>query len=355
MAKLVLWWGRSDVDYSRNRIVRSLFKSLGWQIVDFWPTLSGVGDLQARFASLPAVDLVWVPCFRQRDIQAASRWARKIQVPLVCDPLISAYDKQVLERKKYPVNSWRSKRLLRKESELFQLADYLVADTEQHAKFFAETLGCPVEKLAVLPVGAEESLFIRQSLNKSINRPLNVLFYGSFLALQGPEIIAQAIRLYKGPAVEWRFIGRGPLLNKTQAILKNRQDVVFSDWVEYTKLPNEIANADLCLGIFGETDKALRVIPNKFYQAVACGRPIITCESKAYPVALREGTESGIYWVPAGNAEALAAKVTELAMQPELLVKAGAGAFNSYQRFFSESALRDELISLLANVTSSTS
>lgn len=347
MAKVVLWWGRSDVDYSRNRIVRSLFESLGWQIIDFWPKLSSVGDLQARFASLPTLDLVWVPCFRQRDMRAASRWANKIQVPLVFDPLISAYDKQVLERKKYSVNSWQSRRLLRKESRLFQLADYLVADTEQHAKFFAETLGCPVEKLKVLPVGAEESLFTPQSPNSSSNRPLRVLFYGSFLALQGPEIIAKAISLYKGPLVDWRFIGRGPLLKKTQEMLKDRNDVLFSDWVEYTQLPNEIASADLCLGIFGETDKALRVIPNKFYQAVACGRPIITCESKAYPLALRQSVESGIYWVPAGDAEALAAKVNELAIHPEQLIKAGNGAFVSYQNFFSESVLRTELISLL--------
>lgn len=355
MTKVVLWWGRSDIDYSRNRIVRSLFKSLGWQIVDFWPKLSGIGDLQARFSSLPSVDLVWVPCFRQRDIKAASRWANKVQVPLVFDPLISAYDKQVLERKKYPTNSWRSKNLLRKESWLFQLADYVVADTEQHASFFAETLGCPVEKLKVFPVGAEESLFAPQSSNRSANKPLKVLFYGSFLALQGPDIIAQAISLYKGPVVEWRFIGRGPLLKKTQAMLKDRTDVFFSDWIEYAQLPNEIANADLCLGIFGETNKALRVMPNKFYQAIACGRPIITCESEAYPLALRQRSKSGIYWVPAGNAEALATKVEELAMQTEQLVKAGDAAFISYQQFFSESVLRSELISLLAQVAPSTS
>lgn len=355
MAKIVLWWGRSDVDYSRNRIVRSLFESLGWQIIDFWPTLSSVGDLQALFSSLPAVDLIWVPCFRQRDILAASRWADKRQVPLIFDPLISAYDKQVLERKKYPTNSWRGERLLRKESRLFRLADYLVADTEQHAHFFAETLDCPVEKIKVLPVGAEESLFTPQSQNLLISRPLSILFYGSFLALQGPEIIAKAITLYKGPTVEWRFIGHGPLLQKTQTILKGRSDVHFSDWVEYAQLPHEIAKADLCLGIFGETDKALRVIPNKFYQAVACGRPIITCESKAYPLALREKLESGIYWVPAGDAKALAAKVTELAMQPEQLVQAGEAASVSYQQFFSESVLRAELISLLAQVSPSKS
>jgi hypothetical protein len=134
----VLWWGRFDPDYSRNRILRKLLPELGWNIVDFHPRFSPLGDLEARLKRIGKPDLVWVPCFRQRDLAAASRWARRHGVPLLFDPLISAYDKQIFERKKYAPQSRQARRLHRWEQSLFKQADILLADTQPHADYFSE-------------------------------------------------------------------------------------------------------------------------------------------------------------------------------------------------------------------------
>ena len=346
MTKKVLWWGRFDADYSRNRILRKLFLSLNWEIIDFNPRIGALGDVEAYIRQVPPVDLVWVPCFRQRDLLAAYRWAKRTRIPLIFDPLISAYDKQVWERKKFSKESNQAKKLLKWEQALFQSADYVVADTEQHAAFYASTMHISSNKIFVLPVGAEESLFTAQD-NCLSNHPLRILFYGSYIALQGPEIIARAIQLYQGPEVQWHFIGDGPLRKNIQNSLQGLNNVHFTDWVPYADLPQWISNADICLGIFGSTEKTQRVIPNKVYQAMSCARPVITSTSEVYPLLLRQNNESGIFFVPANDALSLAEMVKKLAERPDLVIQGQKNVNQSYKQYFSNEVIKQQLASLL--------
>ncbi|PCJ31974.1 MAG: hypothetical protein COA90_04415 [Gammaproteobacteria bacterium] len=347
--KVVLWWGRSDIDYSRNRIVRQLFLSFGWKIIDFSPKISAIADIEAYIRLLPKVTLVWVPCFRQRDVSAACRWANNKKVPLVFDPLISAYDKQVWERNKFSEGSKQANKLLEWERTLFQSVDYLIADTDLHATFYVDKMLVDTTKLAILPVGAEESLFSPQDYSRG-NNPVRILFYGSYISLQGPEVIAEAVRLYDGPDVEWCFIGDGPLREQVQKSLEGIDGVNFIDWVPYADLAQNIAQADICLGIFGSTEKTRRVIPNKVYQALACARLVITSESEVYPSSLRKSSQSGLFFVPANDAVALANKVAELVTEPDLIIEGHQNALCSYQQYFSNALLKESLLSILKRV-----
>lgn len=340
----VLWWGRFDPDYSRNRILRSLLPELGWRIVDFHPAISGVADLEARLRRLPKPDLVWVPCFRQRDLAAARRWSRAHGIPLVFDPLISAYDKQVFERQKLASDSAATRRLLAWERRLFQSADRVMADTPLHADFFAEELGVPRDRLSVVYVGAEEAIFKpAEARDISGNEPLEVLFYGSFIPLHGAEVIAEAARIYQGPPVRWRFIGKGPSRGRCESLLRSMDNVTFEDWVAYQDLPARIWEADVVLGIFGTTPKAGRVIPNKVFQALACGRPVITRHSRAYPEKLLGEASSGLIWVDAGTPLDLCEKIGLFAQRHETVADLSKQAFDSYRRYFSHAVLVDQL------------
>ncbi|MDO8596248.1 MAG: glycosyltransferase, partial [Sulfuricaulis sp.] len=192
--RTVLWWGRFDPDYSRNRILRQAYGALGWNVIDFHPLFSRSADIEALLRRLPAPHLIHVPCFRQRDIAAAHRHARRHGLRLLIDPLISAYDKQVFERAKFPEHSTRGGRLLREERQLFQYADVVLADTSEHARFFIETLGVVREKVNIVYVGAEEALFAPAANAHPPGNPVEILFYGSFIPLQGPQVIIEAAR-----------------------------------------------------------------------------------------------------------------------------------------------------------------
>ena len=51
--KRVLWWGRFDPGYSRNRVYISLFKKLGWEVDFFFVKVSPrFGDVEAALRGL---------------------------------------------------------------------------------------------------------------------------------------------------------------------------------------------------------------------------------------------------------------------------------------------------------------
>ena len=52
-------------------------------------------------------------------------------------------------------------------------------------------------------------------------------------------------------------------------------------WIAYEQLPAELQRAGCALGVFGTSGKAARVIPNKAFQALACGTPLVTADTPA--------------------------------------------------------------------------
>lgn len=349
-APTLLWWGRSDADYSRNRILLQVLADLGWKVEFFRPWFSRFGDVEAALSGRKRPDLVWVPCFRQRDVAAAARYCKRMAVPLVADPLISAYDKQVFERRKFSACSRRGRRLLAQESQLLSRADYVLADTEAHAVFFRDVLKVAGDRIAVVPVAAEETLFRPGERSEKLHgEPLEVLFFGSFIPLQGPQVIVDAARCYQGPPLSWCLLGDGPLLAECQERAAGLANVAFEKWIPYSQLPARIARADILLGIFGSTLKAARVVPNKVYQAAACGRPVVTLRSGAYPAELLSREDSGFRWVPAGDAAALAAAVAALASDRGKLALYGVAARDSYEKYLSMAQVRRQLAAVLIN------
>jgi glycosyltransferase involved in cell wall biosynthesis len=354
MLEHILVWARGatlENAYSRDRVVYRLLQQSGIHLSTFSPAISALGDLEALLKRPPRVDAVWVPCFRQRDMAAAARFAKRRAIPLIFDPLISAYDKQVNERAKFPAQSAQAKKLLVQEQAQFALADILIADTQGHADYFHEVLGVARGKIIVLPVGADESVFKFQPLRPmGDGRPVRVLFYGSFIGLHGLPTIVDAIRQYEGPAVEFHFIGAGAMRAEAEKALNTMlprtaiASVRFEDWLDIHTLAARIGGSDIVLGIFGTTGKALRVVPNKVYQALALGRPVITADTPAFDDRFHASHPAAMAFTPPGNPRALANQIGDWAREPASLERRGLAARQLFTTEFAEEALRKHFI-----------
>jgi len=259
------------------------------------------------------------------DLPAARRAAR--DRPLVFNPLVSLADTLVSDRRRFRPGSLGARALEAIDRRAFRTADLVVADTQAHAHFLADLAG--LEEVAVCFVGAEERLFQPRWQPPD---PFVALFVGKLIPLQGVETILDAARAAQ--EIRFRIVGSGQLAPVLAGPPPNVEHV---PWVEYERLPDEIRNAGCVLGIFGTTGKAQRVIPNKAFQALACGAPLITADTPAARELLADG-ESALL-VPPGEPAALATAVRRLAGDSALAQQIAAGGRTAYERQASEAVL----------------
>jgi len=289
------------------------------------------------FARRPhRVDAIVVGYPGHADLPAARRAARGR--PVVFNPLVSLADTLVGDRGRFRAGSLAARALERIDRHAFRSADLVVADTDAHAHFLGQLTGRG--DIAVAFVGAEDRIF---TPGWQAHEPFTALFVGKLIPLQGVETILAAARA--APEIAFRIVGSGQF----EPLLAQRPpNVEHVPWVEYELLPGEIRAAGCALGIFGTTAKAQRVIPNKAFQALACGAPLITADTPAARELLVDG-ESALL-VPPGDADALANAVRRLAHDAPLAQRIAAGGRAAYERSASEAVLGKRWRSLIEAV-----
>ena len=179
-------------------------------------------------------------------------------------------------------------------------------------------------KSVAVPVGATDAWYEAGESNSpsgagsapTQTEPVRIVFYGLFTPLQGAPIIGAAISdLSDEPNLSFTMIGTGQDLDTTKSLTANGR-VDWIDWVDSEDLPAVVASHDICLGIFGETPKTQRVVPNKVYQGMAAGCAVVSADTPAMRALVPEGSFEA---VPTGDHTELARALRTLARNPDQL------------------------------------
>ncbi len=269
-------------------------------------------------------DVIFVPEFGHKDVPLAWSLSRLGGKLCVFDPLVSRYDTRVHDRSDTSAHGLQAWHNLNLDRMSLTLPDLALADTAAHAHYFRAALAAPDARVRVLPVGYDDQIF-RPAPQAGRGSVLRVLFYGSYLPLHGVETIADAaIILRRERGIHFELIGGGQTFDAVMRRLRGADNVSVEPRIAASQLPARIARASICLGIFGTTPKASRVVPNKVYQCMGSARPVISADSPA----LREFFVPGehVALVPAGNAEALAECIMALARDDERRAALGSAA-----------------------------
>jgi glycosyltransferase involved in cell wall biosynthesis len=352
----VVYFGTYERRYPRNAQVISCLRRAGVEVVErHEPVWDGredkwsvgavaaarlvLAELRLLLRRSPSADVLVVGYPGHLDLPAARRAANGR--PIVFNPLVSLSDTLVGDRGRFGARSVPARALRLIDRRAFQAADLVVADTEAHADFLAELTDVPRERFAVCLVGAEERIF---QPGWSPAEPFTALFVGKLIPLHGLDTILEAARL--APELRIRMVGSGQL----EHLLADRPpNVHWVRWVDYERLPAELHSATCALGIFGTSDKAQRVIPNKAFQALACGTPLVTADTPAARELLAD--EESALLVPPGDPTALAAALRRLAAGPETAARLAAAGHAVYRKRASEDVLGRRWRSLLEELT----
>ncbi len=299
-------------------------------------------SLCAKLFHLPQLDAVIVGYPGFFDVPFAKLYTKRKRIPLIFNVHISLYETLVVDRGYVKAHSLQGKFLKWYDRFLFRLSEVVLTDTLSHAKYFAQLYNLPVEKFRRVFIGADP-LFRPQQ--KKSGRNCTVLFYGTFIPLQGIEYIIQAAHLLRDEKdLHFEIIGRGQTKAQIISLAQelNVTNITFIDWVSREELVDRIAQADICLGgQFGVTPKAGLVIGYKCFQMIAMGKAVIVSDSPGNRELLQH--EKNCVMCPAGDAPALAAMIQHLKINEALRLRIAAESRKTFDEHCNLNRIGEEI------------
>jgi glycosyltransferase involved in cell wall biosynthesis len=345
--KRVCFFGIYNPQYARSRILIQGFKENGYEVVECrvdpmaYPGIAKYIKLIRTYRALsnktfdtmlvafPGHTVVWL--------------ARLLHGPHVMfDAFVSLYDSNVLDRRVHAPYSIRAGFDWLWDWMSMTLAEIVVFDTDQHIEYAVATYHQPRAKFIRVPVGTDTSVFYPRE--ESLPDMFTVHFHGTFIPLQGISYILDAARLLQNEPIAFNILGDGQEF-------KTMHERVFSEGlthvhliptVPYEELPLYIARAHACLGIFGATAKAGRVVPNKVFECLAMGKPVITADTPAIRDAFVEGQE--ILLCKAASGEALAEAIRQLIRDEALRLMLSRASHEAIERSYTPQKLVQGLV-----------
>jgi glycosyltransferase involved in cell wall biosynthesis len=335
VALRVLLWGTYDTGKPRIRILSKGLVEEGillqvihadlWdgiedksQVRGLWTMLRILGKaiwsypiLLWRLIRAPRPDIILVSYPGILDALLACCIGRLRRIPVAFDVFISLYDTIVQDRALIRPGTILARILRAVERWALRRADLIFMDTRAHAAHIEALFSLPAGSCGHVWVGAESDIFRADSTAVPVSADrMSVLFYGQYIPLHGLPVIVEAAAILRDLPIDWLLIGRGQESSHIEQMLREKPlpHVLRLPWVRYEQLRHHMAAAHVCLGIFGNSQKAASVIPNKVFQLVAAGRPLITRDSAAIRELFDESNACH-QLVPAGDAAALAAAV----------------------------------------------
>lgn len=271
--------------------------------------------LALRYLRAPSHQLVLIPYPGAFEALVVAPLAKLRGARVAWDLFISPYDTLVYDRRTHRPWHPLAAGLYLVEWIAVRIVTWPFLDTAAHARRFERLMGIAPGTVGHVPLGTDPSRFPPVARRaRTAATPLRVLFYGQYIPLHGMETIVRAARDLEnsGVSVTFTFAGTGQEQGRVGELISSLgvRSIRQLGWVPAADLHALIQDSDVGLGIFGESAKALSVVPNKVYEMAAAQLPIITGDTPA--LANFAAGHPWMMLVPPGDHVALAASLARI-------------------------------------------
>jgi glycosyltransferase involved in cell wall biosynthesis len=347
----ICFFGAYDPAYSRNRVLLRGLKENGVEVVECNTHLGGLRkywDLIKKHWQLRNQYEVMLVAFPSFQVMILARLLTRKKI--IFDAFLSIYEANIIDRKVAKASTLRALYYWLLDWLSCKLANVVLLDTNAHIDFFVREFSLPRKKFFRVFVGTDPSIFYpSEKSNNLTNKKFIVHFHGSYIPLQGIEHIINAAKILENENIRFNLIGTGQVYNQIRRLADklNLKNVNFIGKIPYVQLADKIRESDLCLGIFGDNQKAKAVIPNKAFETIACAKPLITADTLAIGEAFEHG--KNCWLVPAADPEALAEAIIYLRGNHEVREKITSGGYELFITHMLPNILTRQLVDLIKN------
>lgn len=332
-------------------LLKKLLEKQGVEVIECHHPIGGASSFIPAYAKLLSkhckinYDLMLIPWRGILTLPLAKLVHKK---PIIYFPAFSIYDTLVNDRKKVKKNSLKAKFIHFVDRIACKWSDIVILESTEEIKYFVKEFHLPKEKFIQLPLSADESIFVPQSETPP-EKNFIVLLFGSFIPLHGLETIVECAKiLQKNNDILFLVCGDGQMKpqieNKINEYELNNIDLL--GLVSKEELLDNIKNSDLCLGIFGNTKKAQKVVTNKVFQILASKKPLITMDSPASRESNLENLENCML-VPPANPQKLAEAILFMKNNPKKRQEIAEKGYQNYVKNLSMNQVGKKLVKVM--------
>lgn len=349
--KNILLIGDYDPEYPRNRVLISVIKKyFSFEEYNFVKKnfFNFIKFIFILFKIGKNKDYIFFVSFSHYF--APALWLFKFFHPkktIVFDAFISIYDSFVYDRQLVEKKSIKALYYYLLDFILCHSCDVFLFDTIEHQNYFIKTFKISSrKKKIIMPVCVDFELIHNiEKKNITPGDGFDIFFYGSYIPLQGIEYIVQAANILKeNKKLRFILLGSGQEYNKILSLVKDLSlsNVYFFQKTDYSSIISLIKSSHLCLGIFGHSAKASRVVPNKVLESLAATKILITGKNNALARYFHDNED--VIFCEMANAKDLADKISYVFKNYQQLQYIGKNGQGKVKKYFSVKILEDIIL-----------
>jgi len=184
----------------------------GWRSPKFWwRVIKAYTKLIIKSFSIRKFDVMVLGYPGQFDVFLARFICALRRKPLVLDVLMSLYLVASAERFLEGSKNSAVNFIKRAEKKALDIPDLLIQDTPQYVEWLHQIYGITTDRFKLVPIGADDNIFKPTDQIEITKDKFRILYYGTFIANHGLDLLIQAIELLASiNDIEFLFVGEGP-------------------------------------------------------------------------------------------------------------------------------------------------